>query len=35
MRVTDILAANDDKTLVSFEILPPLKGKSIDAITKY
>jgi methylenetetrahydrofolate reductase (NADPH) len=34
MRVTDILAANDDKTLVSFEILPPLKGKSIDAITK-
>ena len=34
MKVTDILANNTKKTLVSFEILPPLKGKSIDAITK-
>lgn len=34
MKVTEILAAKKDKTLVSFEILPPLKGKSIDAITK-
>jgi methylenetetrahydrofolate reductase (NADPH) len=34
MKVTDILAQNKDKTLVSFEILPPLKGKSIDSITK-
>ncbi|HRB92960.1 MAG TPA: hypothetical protein PLT17_06115, partial [Chitinophagales bacterium] len=33
MRVTDILTSNKEKTLVSFEILPPLKGKSIDAIT--
>lgn len=34
MKVTDILAQNKEKTLVSFEILPPLKGKSIDSITK-
>ena len=34
MRVTDILTSNKEKTLVSFEILPPLKGKSIDAITE-
>ena len=34
MKVTDILANNKEKTLVSFEILPPLKGKSIDSITK-
>ena len=34
MKVTDILAEKKDKTLVSFEILPPLKGKSIDSITK-
>ncbi|MEN9446908.1 MAG: hypothetical protein RJA25_197 [Bacteroidota bacterium] len=34
MKVTDILADAKDNTLVSFEILPPLKGKSIDAITK-
>ena len=34
IRVTDILTSNKEKTLVSFEILPPLKGKSIDAITK-
>ena len=34
MKVTEILEKNHDKTLVSFEILPPLKGKSIDAITK-
>lgn len=34
MKVTDILAQNKDKTLVSFEILPPLKGKSIDSISQ-
>ncbi len=34
MKVTDILAQHQDKTLVSFEILPPLKGRSIDSITK-
>lgn len=34
MKVTDILAQKKDKTLISFEILPPLKGKSIDSITK-
>ena len=34
MKVTDILAEKQDKTLISFEILPPLKGKSIDSITK-
>ena len=32
MKVTDILAEKKDKTLVSFEILPPLKGKSIHGI---
>ena len=31
MKVTDHLAASDD-TLFSFEILPPLKGKSIESI---
>lgn len=34
MKVTDILEQNKDKTLISFEILPPLKGKSIESITK-
>lgn len=34
MKVTDILAQRKDKTLISFEILPPLKGKSIESITK-
>lgn len=34
MKVTDILAQKKDETLVSFEILPPLKGKSIESITK-
>jgi methylenetetrahydrofolate reductase (NADPH) len=34
MKVTDILAQKKDKTLISFEILPPLKGKSIESITK-
>lgn len=34
MKVTEILAQSSDHTLVSFEILPPMKGKSIDSITK-
>src|SRR4051812_1332550 len=34
MKVTDILNQKKDKTLISFEILPPLKGKSIESITK-
>lgn len=32
MKVTEFF--KDDKTLISFEILPPLKGKSIDSIYK-
>lgn len=31
MKVTDILSKSD-KTLISYEILPPLKGKSIESI---
>lgn len=34
MKVTDILSAAAGKSLVSFEILPPLKGKSIDSLYK-
>ena len=34
MKVTEILAQKKDETLLSFEILPPMKGKSIDSITK-
>jgi len=34
MKVTDILAQKKNESLVSFEILPPLKGKSIASITK-
>lgn len=34
MKVTEILEAGKGKNLISFEILPPIKGKSIDAITK-
>ena len=33
MTVTEILR-NTDKTLFSFEVLPPLRGKSIDQIYK-
>ncbi len=32
MKVTDYISSADGKTLVSFEILPPLKGKAIDAL---
>lgn len=34
MKVTEYLA-NTDGTLISFEILPPLKGKSIDALWEH
>lgn len=34
MKVTDILAENKNSNLVSFEILPPIKGRSIESITK-
>jgi methylenetetrahydrofolate reductase (NADPH) len=34
MKITEILEAEKGKNLISFEILPPIKGKSIDAITK-
>ncbi|MBQ3874677.1 MAG: methylenetetrahydrofolate reductase, partial [Bacteroidaceae bacterium] len=33
MTVTEILR-NTDKTLFSFEVLPPLRGKSIEQIYK-
>jgi len=32
MQVTEVLAKNSGKTLVSFEVLPPLKGGSMQAI---
>ncbi len=32
MKVTDYFEASKDKTLISFEILPPLKGGSMQAI---
>ncbi len=32
MKVTEHLKNNPGKTLLSFEILPPLKGKSIESI---
>jgi len=32
MKVTDHIAAADGKTLISFEILPPMKGGSIQSI---
>lgn len=32
MKVTDYLKQSDGKTLISFEVLPPLKGGSINAI---
>jgi methylenetetrahydrofolate reductase (NADPH) len=32
MRVTDYLAQAEGETLISFEVLPPLKGGSIEAI---
>src|SRR5687768_5907090 len=32
MKVTDYIAEADGKSLVSFEILPPLKGKGIGAL---
>ncbi len=32
MKVTDHFESNQGKTLVSFEVLPPLKGGSIDSI---
>lgn len=32
MKVTEYLAQAEDRTLVSFEILPPLKGGGMDAI---
>jgi methylenetetrahydrofolate reductase (NADPH) len=32
MKVTDYFEASKDKTLISFEILPPLKGGSMEAI---
>jgi methylenetetrahydrofolate reductase (NADPH) len=34
MKITEILENNKGHNLVSFEILPPLKGKSIESITK-
>ncbi|HNC63505.1 MAG TPA: methylenetetrahydrofolate reductase, partial [Chitinophagales bacterium] len=34
MKITEILEAEKGKNLISFEILPPVKGKSIEAITK-
>lgn len=32
MKVTDVLKANENKTLVSFEVLPPLKGGGMQSI---
>lgn len=32
MKVTDYFAAAEDQTLISFEVLPPLKGGSMQAI---
>ncbi|MGB3085325.1 MAG: methylenetetrahydrofolate reductase, partial [Saprospiraceae bacterium] len=32
MKVTDHLQQTQGKTLISFEVLPPLKGGSINAI---
>jgi methylenetetrahydrofolate reductase (NADPH) len=34
MKVTDILAEKGNAVPISFEILPPMKGKSIESITK-
>lgn len=32
MKVTDVLKANENNTLVSFEVLPPLKGGGMESI---
>jgi len=35
MKVIDHINEGKDKTLISFEVLPPLKGKGIDALYKH
>jgi methylenetetrahydrofolate reductase (NADPH) len=35
MKVTDHISQGKDRTLVSFEVLPPLKGKGIEALYKH
>ncbi|MDB6136904.1 MAG: 5,10-methylenetetrahydrofolate reductase [Verrucomicrobiales bacterium] len=35
MKVTDHLAGGTDRTLVSFEILPPLKGKGVKSLWEH
>ncbi|HEY6504408.1 MAG TPA: methylenetetrahydrofolate reductase [NAD(P)H] [Chitinophagaceae bacterium] len=35
MKVTDHISGGKGKTLVSFEVLPPLKGKGIEALYKH
>ena len=32
MKVTDHIAAAHGKTIFSFEVLPPLKGNTIDSL---
>ena len=34
MKITDIIKSSN-KTLFSFEILPPLKGKGMDAVSQF
>jgi methylenetetrahydrofolate reductase (NADPH) len=35
MKVTDHISQGKDRTLISFEVLPPLKGKGIEALYKH